>query len=233
MKPYNAKDPQRKLRAFYVYRRSMRDSTSAWYPDRLVCSRREHAMADKVKCANCGFLAMRNIASRALLDAEQATRIDGSLTGMGNNFIYEEYPVCFVLALDFIKEIGPSPGRDSRHPVIQQDRDCKKFTKWHQGFTPKEHKEMIDSERQKTREDDRDQANRDFLANQAALNKRHNLRMFTVAVIGIAVAVAGTLLKRPDPAPVVNVTNPPIQVIAPPADSGLITIPPASSPIVR
>jgi hypothetical protein len=29
---------------------------------------------------------------------------------------------------------------------IQQDRKCRFFTKWRQGFTPKEHREMLDRE---------------------------------------------------------------------------------------
>jgi len=77
--------------------------------------------------------------------------------GTGTQFPYRHIPICFARAYDLQSEI---PGQLSQgqedYPavlvleVISKDRTCPKrnqadgFTRWHQGFTPKEHREMLD-----------------------------------------------------------------------------------------
>ncbi len=76
---------------------------------------------------------------------------------------------------------------------------CEKFTPWHQGFTPKEHKESLDEIDHQKRQ-----------AEEAEKNRRHQRLTLAVSIGGLAVAVITTIVstilsKSP---PVVNVTIP-------------------------
>ena len=167
-------------------------------------------MGDTVKCANCGFLAVRKIETRELVDAEDETRDNGHLavTPHGHRPIYDGRLICFVQAFPLIKETGPNPGAPERKTVAQKERRCERFVEWRQGFTPKEHQEMIDRERQQKREDDRDESQRNFLAGQARQTNRHNLRMFALTIVGILVALFLGLWGGKSKPPVGNVNVP-------------------------
>jgi hypothetical protein len=142
-------------------------------------------MSEKVKCANCGFLAVRMVSTRLLVDAERETRKTGDLPSHGNHYIYEEFPVCFVQATDFVAEMGV-PGRDARHSAIQRDRECAAFTKWFQGFTPREHQEMIDRQWMLEYQRDRERDDRSWRKKE-----------FWIIGIGIPLAVlVGTVIAQ-------------------------------------
>ena len=55
------------------------------------------------KCADCGFLAVRHRETRQLLDAEDKLRWAGEMPTPldSRGYIYDEWPVCFVRAIDF------------------------------------------------------------------------------------------------------------------------------------
>ncbi len=62
---------------------------------------------------------------------------------------HEPLPLCFMASCNLKDEFKKTAGKDSPdytsvHFVIHEDRECKAFTKWQQGFAPKEHREMID-----------------------------------------------------------------------------------------
>ena len=106
-----------------------------------------------IKCADCGFLAVRNLRTRQLEEAEKEYRDRAyiSLTGEEGKLHprLESLPLCFVASYDLQDEIrnkSPKKEVDSRNiiAVVNADRDCDKSTKWLLGFTPKEHQDILD-----------------------------------------------------------------------------------------
>ena len=99
-----------------------------------------------VKCADCGYLAVRHRQTRQLLDAELLLRERGYLLeenpGTGKT-VYEPHPICFVQKIKFRDKVGASPTEQSLKDAVQNIWECDQFTDWKQGFTPKEHREMI------------------------------------------------------------------------------------------
>ena len=55
-------------------------------------------------------------------------------------------PICFVLETDLLSKYGTPKEKVNIDGILQEQRDCKQFVKYQQGFTPKEHREMIDRE---------------------------------------------------------------------------------------
>ncbi len=104
-----------------------------------------------VKCSECGFLASRNVHSRQLEETEQEIRDNGCsvvVWNTGKPINVFEPPVCFMRIVDY--KAFPYQLRLGKYTYpevvaeIQRDRDCADFIKWQQGFTPKEHREMLD-----------------------------------------------------------------------------------------
>jgi hypothetical protein len=123
-----------------------------------------------VKCADCGFLSVRNKETRVLEEGEFETRQSGDI----RTFHYDYLPTCFVIAFNLAKEIGELKQlpkyeekrdgmggviwpqySDINREAIQRERDCRSFIQWQQGFTPKEHREMMDREWMLKREEER------------------------------------------------------------------------------
>ncbi len=127
------------------------------------------------KCAECGFLAARNLETRALEEVELESRQNGSL----KKSRYHYLPVCFTLVGNFVEAYkklcelpeytlklnsmhgveGPKT-KDVVKAILSENRECPSFIDWHQGSTPKEHQEMIDRNfmikiEEKRRENDR------------------------------------------------------------------------------
>ena len=105
-----------------------------------------------VRCHNCGFLAIWNSVDLELLEAPEHFRREGSLANH-NKTLLTCAPKCFIRKADLERELVTDT--HLRHiynlgegikRVIQQERSCDGFTTWHQGFHPKEHKEMLISE---------------------------------------------------------------------------------------
>ena len=110
-----------------------------------------------VRCRDCGFLALRSIADRQLVEAEDHYRTTGepAVDRRGAPF-YEDMPLCFKQAYDLRQEIvrGLSPSTTIPYIVslILTQRDCNGFTDWQQGFTPKEHQESLDQNKVESRQ---------------------------------------------------------------------------------
>lgn len=116
-----------------------------------------------VKCAECGFLAMRHSQTRQLMDAEEKLRTRGyidSLSISSHDLVYDKYPVCYALKLDFRSEIGGNSDESTRTKAVQCERNCDGYTPWQIGFTPKEHKEMIQEAERRRWQEQRDEADR-------------------------------------------------------------------------
>jgi len=168
------------------------------------------------RCVECGFLATRDYESRQLVEVDSDFRRSGAPTAApgSRRHSQERAPICFVQSIDLqaelLGQLEPNypPGSAKRAQILdaapgdvirelfQLDRpDCdanEKFTLWQQGFTPKEHREMLDREslldredslhaEVRKREDDRDVAvsKREDDRDAAAL-RRHNRQMEAV-----------------------------------------------------
>lgn len=61
-------------------------------------------------------------------------------------YAFQQTPVCFARKADFQEELRTrySVGRERIVALLSQERNCSAFTPRQQGFTPKEHREMLD-----------------------------------------------------------------------------------------
>ncbi len=110
-------------------------------------------MSKQVKCANCGFLAVRNLNTRELVEVEEDLRQKWRLVpaninvpGGGEILVYSDFPMCFRRVVDLKAE---AQSHDQIKAAITQDRTATctgDYTPWQQGFTPKEHQEMLNTE---------------------------------------------------------------------------------------
>jgi len=136
------------------------------------------------KCAECGFLSLRNIETRALDEAEETFRKDGKTVGVERSYpaeigmarfrieeavtryVHEKLPLCFQGSYDLrvlISQLMDDEECDIYEcikTITHKDRECDLFTSWQQGSTPKEHREMIDRQKfmewqERQRKDDR------------------------------------------------------------------------------
>ena len=112
-----------------------------------------------VKCAECGYLGIWDM---EWLHADEEFRREGVLRVAGRIFIT---PRCFAVAADLreeqraLREQGMGPG-DANKSFLAKDRACGAWTEWRPGFTPKEHREMIDAERLREWQANREDADR-------------------------------------------------------------------------
>ena len=117
-----------------------------------------------VKCKDCGFLALqfRWAHGKGLAEANQYFRNTGSPGLFGNSeYELDTRPICFVRhwnlsehIMRMVKNKTGDPESASKHAlnpmpqealdVIVEERECNDWTQWHQGLTPKEHREMLD-----------------------------------------------------------------------------------------
>ncbi len=148
-----------------------------------------------VKCADCGFLTLRDNTTGLLVEVEDDYRVSGRVPPIDAYRSYHNYPICFAMACDLLPEVEQAAqkqfvedGNDWGEyvlEVITKERDCPtadkaiRYTKYQQGFTPKEHREMIDWERMSKLEEKRRKEDKRF-------------RIIELIVLGvIAVIVAG------------------------------------------
>lgn len=107
-----------------------------------------------VKCSECGFLAFRGREDFQLVETPDVIR-DGERVPA---HLYP-MPFCFQRVLDFRDQYGWGKGAGgigdtAIWPAIQAERECDAYTPWQQGFSPKEHREMLDRERMLKRQDE-------------------------------------------------------------------------------
>ena len=86
--------------------------------------------------------------------------------------------------------------------VIGKDRDCKDdFVRWRQGFSPKEHREMMDRERMLRWQAEREEADRSYRLKESGANadaRKEEIRLIRtgvwVAVGAIAIGAIATIV---------------------------------------
>jgi hypothetical protein len=123
------------------------------------------------RCSDCGFITLRNASTGHLDEVDEVFRDTGDPPrrrrdeppGLINpeplySTPYWHAPICFAQANDFLEEMRLGPlWRDHDVPgsmikeVIQRERVCPSaneaklgFTPWQRGFTPREHREILD-----------------------------------------------------------------------------------------
>jgi hypothetical protein len=156
-----------------------------------------------VKCADCGFLAARLKNERVLVDAEESMRQKWDLPKGKNDKgqgieVYEHDPICFVRVPNFRVESGV---KLQATEAVTRERECDRFVLWQQGFTPKEHAEMIQEEarlRWQARREDADKEWRDQQEDKAAARHDEAMRVasrtsFVSALIGFVAALVAAL----------------------------------------
>lgn len=105
------------------------------------------------KCAECGYLSLRLTKDRTIAEVEKLTRHDAVNPSVLSTTVHDQYagsPFCFVNAFPLAEEIDRQDEKQSvqnrwKH-VFWKERDCKESVEWRQGFTPREHKEIIEGE---------------------------------------------------------------------------------------
>jgi hypothetical protein len=150
----------------------------------------------EVKCGDCGFIAARVWKTREFVEIEEEKRCSGEI---GSEFGgCEPTPVCFINSFDIKEEVEilrkvahDEPSQDSMgghipphweihvKAVLNTERKCESFRKYQQGFTPKEHREMLDRQEWRNWQEKQRKSDRCF-------------RIIELIVLGfIAVIVAG------------------------------------------
>lgn len=173
-----------------------------------------------VKCADCGYLTiLQKHPDRALAEVDREIRKTGDPPvkhHQGQEF--ENWPLCFVHRYELkheFDEANEQSRQNSRQQnflaVINLPRncepvDCKGFVEWKQGFTPKEHYEMMLSAEmlaiQHRREDDdrkwrgdESKKNRKANAVESKRNRKANKQNSRIAVFGaVGAAIVGSIV---------------------------------------
>jgi hypothetical protein len=95
-----------------------------------------------VKCADCGFLAVRHLDTQTLVAPVEAQRRGGKpppSSGAWANL--DTTPICAVGAVDLGSALG-GPGKAHWQKLVLAERTCEWFTQWIPACSPKEHLEM-------------------------------------------------------------------------------------------
>lgn len=143
-----------------------------------------------VKCAGCGFLAVRNVETRELDSPAENYRSDGTIpTSLIKHarLLHEERPICLVRSPAFpYHPSSEAPDTPHRKAIVQQEHDCKLWDEWQIGFTPKEHREMLDRQWMFELEEERRQSDRRW----------HIAELIIFGAAGALVAVIAALIGR-------------------------------------
>ena len=161
-----------------------------------------------VRCIDCGYLAARNADTRQLEEVErghsdtvhevfkQCGRLEHEFSGLGER---HNAPICFVGHLDLweeYREATPTATQitelsdSSIVRVLTEERGCPVFADYQQGFTPKEHREMMDRQWMQKHQEEREDADKKWREKQGR-NLVIYAGMFTVlgAVIGAVIVI--------------------------------------------
>lgn len=167
------------------------------------------------KCSECGFLAIRHNDTHQLEEAFTAFRDHGETTNSeGRSSHHQQVPVCLMRVVSFAKLLGNDTAKATVAKEIQSDRQCNRFTPWNQGFTPKEHAEMIQQEKLLEWQRERENAAREWEERQARSDKewrekeasvassRHRWELILLGLLvpagGIAAQIASAFIERGD-----------------------------------
>lgn len=152
-----------------------------------------------MKCKDCGFLSVRSTVDSSIKEADYNYREKGMVAigrderGLNQHAIHEKRPFCILNAYNLGKEILEQIGtgrseEQSVLDIIQKDRTCGSYIDWQMGFSPKEHREMLDRKLQLDFQLKQEEANRKW-------QTRQNWQLVIVAgIFTLLGTVIGTVL---------------------------------------
>jgi hypothetical protein len=158
---------------------------------------------DKVRCSECGFLAVHGVPpQREIVSASQEYRL-----GDGNEFKDHGLPLCYVNALNLADEarrlnVEPNPVVIGYIHAIKAERECDRYCDWMAGFSPREHQEQMIERVRRQSELDEKEREREW---QREARRADRLHQYAIAIGAalltlIATAVSKWILQ-PTPAP--------------------------------
>jgi hypothetical protein len=168
---------------------------------------RQEPSMDPVRCAECGFLAVRDPGARLLVEVKEeerstwefpkhpaALRAGGTGAAVDLSLpVFDTKPRCAVGAMPIDQEAGGRGDPASALPVINKDRPCGGFIKWRRDFSPKEHQQMWMAEQfQKFQAEQSDKARRQGIYN-----------VLLAGAIGLVGVLIGRVLSQPPAQPVI------------------------------
>ena len=175
-----------------------------------------------VKCNDCGFLSLRNRYTGQLEEANEQYRTSGKPSDLRRpgvthakspleffDWPHEPEPICFARAFRLDDEVQRDQQgnrtAESILEVVGTDRTCAEFCKSHQGFTPKEHREMIDREQLLRWQEGREQIDRVWREEQRRqdlewreqqerrADRRHRSDIFWIAIVASVISAAAAI----------------------------------------
>ena len=174
-----------------------------------------------VKCADCGYLAVRHLETRELREAEGNYRDTGEIPRDLNRpkHLYEEVPLCFEhLRIFDPQQCASAAGR--QEALQAEIGPCVGFTEWHHGFTPKEHREMLDRRQMLEWQAGQEKARLEWERAERAADRQVQKSIAKIAAVGVAIAiiaiVVGTFATARYAGTTVNVPTPIAVQTAPP-----------------
>jgi hypothetical protein len=151
-----------------------------------------------VKCADCGYLGLRLIETRALVDADELFRqrgyIQGGLGTHGADLRCSQCPTCFARKRPFLAELGPGPNEANRLAAIQQDITCDAFVEWQPGVSPQELANMIYQE--KMLKEQREAIKKDAADNRWWRIVELVVMGILVTLVSVAAQIASAFIER-------------------------------------
>lgn len=144
----------------------------------------EAIMAESVKCAECGLLAVLHNQTGEYVAADKRYRETGEIPHDRGRYIHNPYPFCAANVVDFRKLIGgnnPENDGSLRCKPLHEPRECSEFAMWNPCFSPKEHKEMILSEKMLEIQRQREDADREWRHNEAEIQRDWQAREVAAA----------------------------------------------------
>jgi len=180
------------------------------------------------KCSECGFLALRDKTTGILVEVNDDYRVSGNIPGYISAYKeYHNYPICFAMAYDLMPEVEEAAQKQSDGEdwnkyvlgIITRERDCTAnrkttgFTKYQQGFTPKEHREMLDRERLLQWQEKREEEDRLFRMQEGGANRRYRIAELVLVFLTIVAILSAAFIQRGEQ-PIINIiTESPPEVI--------------------
>lgn len=170
-------------------------------------------MSNKVKCVDCGFLAMRDPATNQAREVTEKERNDGLTTNPQRRLPHLE-PIlllCFQSCELFVanhkvkRSNGGFPKGDANPNInaINTEIECDSFRKWERGKSPEKHEEMsiveqVEAKHAAERAEDLKRQDefearieRRFQENEAATESRHGRQIgFSFLNVLLAAAMA-------------------------------------------
>jgi hypothetical protein len=118
-------------------------------------------------------------------------------------------PLCFVAAIEFQKECSTIDIKGVME-AMNRERECESFTPWKQGYTPREHHEMLEMKLLRDWQANREEADRAWRERQAredrqwrekesalarGANRIHLWEIVVVSAISVVIAVAAIIAQ--------------------------------------